>query len=138
MLYGVSRGAIASAVVAADEPRLRGLILIGGVYDLAAAWPALPAGIKHNVREEAGTSAEAFAARSALFVAGRIGTLVLILHGRRDANSPPDQAEKFAAALRDHGTNVALNWFDSGHIIPFKDRARAIEPFLQEILESRK
>lgn len=40
VLYGVSRGAIAASMVATEEPDLRALILVAGIYDLAAAHAA--------------------------------------------------------------------------------------------------
>lgn len=133
VLQGISRGAIAAAVVAADEPTLRALVLISGAYDMAAAYPLLPTGIAKNFAQEAGATAEAFAARSALPHADRIRAATLILHGRRDF-LPAAQAEALAAALAAHGRDVALALFDSGHFISRQDQLRTIKPFLSRVI----
>ncbi len=133
-LYGVSRGAIASAIVAAEEPELKALILLGGVYDYPSALAKIPPSIKQNIEKEAGTSSEALAARSSLGKSRSIRAATLILHGRHDENSPPDQAEALAAAMRVNGQDVSLEMIDSGHVIPFRERARAVDPFLARVL----
>jgi dipeptidyl aminopeptidase/acylaminoacyl peptidase len=51
-LYGVSRGATASAMVATREPQLRALILVAGIYDLGAAYPTGNVGFDANVVSE--------------------------------------------------------------------------------------
>ncbi|WP_425482721.1 alpha/beta hydrolase family protein [Chelativorans xinjiangense] len=38
VLYGVSRGATASAMVAAEDSDLRAVVLVAGIYDLAATY----------------------------------------------------------------------------------------------------
>lgn len=136
VLYGASRGAIASAMVAAEEPSLRALVLVAGTYDLGAAYAFTLPGIREVIEKEAGATPQAFAARSALRIADRIRTATLIMHGRHDDRLPPAQAEAFAAALERHGTDVSLVICDSGHVIPFGDRWEAIRPFLSRILAS--
>jgi dipeptidyl aminopeptidase/acylaminoacyl peptidase len=60
-IIGASRGAIAAAVAAADAPELGALVVSAGAYDLAAGYRDCPwAGIRKNIEQEAGTSAEAF------------------------------------------------------------------------------
>jgi dipeptidyl aminopeptidase/acylaminoacyl peptidase len=133
-LYGVSRGAIAAAVVAAQEPDLRGLILVAGIYDLGAAYPRLLPGMQVNLRAEAGLSPEALGSRSGLRTAASIHAAVLILHGRQDMRAPPDQAPMLADALRAQGADVTLRMFDTGHTIPFIDRAGPVNAFLARVL----
>jgi dipeptidyl aminopeptidase/acylaminoacyl peptidase len=95
-----SRGAIAAAVSAADAPELGALVVSAGVYDLAAAYRDCPwPGIRKNIEQEAGTSAEAFQARSALATAQLIRCQVLVMHGALDDRFRPEQAERFAEAL---------------------------------------
>lgn len=134
VLYGVSRGAIAGAMVAADEPDLRAVILVSGIYDLAAAFPTGNRGLDANIAAETGGSAAAFAARSALPRAQDMRSPTLILHGRSDDRAPAGQAEQLAAALARHGVKVRLKLFDAGHTIPIPQQWQEIEPFLAEVL----
>lgn len=136
VLIGVSRGAVVSSMVATEEPTLRGLILIAGVYDLTSAYPMLPAGIRLNLEAEAGTTPEAFAARSALPIAARIQAATLILHGRSDHRCPPSQAEALALELKKFETDVTLAMVDTGHAIPSHERQPFMMPFLTRVTEA--
>ncbi len=134
VLCGASRGAVACATAALREPGLRGLVLVAGVYDLGAAYPLLPAGVRANVAREAGTTAAAFAARSVLSEAARIRAATLILHGRHDDRCTVAQAQALARRLEEAGTPARLVLFESGHAIPVADQWRAIDRFLRELL----
>jgi dipeptidyl aminopeptidase/acylaminoacyl peptidase len=134
VLFGHSRGAIASGMVAAEEPSLRAVILMSGLYDMGALRPHPNPGIEALIQVESGGTPEALAARSPLRVAGRIGTPTLLLHGRLDPVAPPAQAETMATALRARGTDVTLALFDAGHSIPLRDRFSAIDPFLARVV----
>jgi dipeptidyl aminopeptidase/acylaminoacyl peptidase len=114
-----SRGAIAAAVAAAEAPELAALVLSAGVYDLAAGYRDCPwSGIRKNIEREAGTSDEAFQARSALFKAHLIRCPVLIMHGALDDRFAPGQAERFAQALARREAPVELKIFpDEEHVI---------------------
>ena len=114
-----SRGAVAAAVAAAEAPELGALVLTAGVYDLAAGYRDCPwSGIRRNIEREAGTSDEAFRARSALGVAHLIRCPVLITHGALDDRFAPEQAERFARALAAREAPVELKIFpDEGHAI---------------------
>jgi dipeptidyl aminopeptidase/acylaminoacyl peptidase len=114
-----SRGAIAAAVAAADAPELGALVLSAGVYDLATGYRDCPwSGIRTNIEREAGTSDEAFRARSALFRAHLIRCPVLIMHGALDDRFAPGQAERFAQALAGREVPVELKIFlDEEHVI---------------------
>jgi dipeptidyl aminopeptidase/acylaminoacyl peptidase len=118
-LIAGSRGAIAAAVAAAEAPELGALVLTAGVYDLAAGYRECPwSGIRRNIEREAGTSDEAFQARSALFKAHLIRCPVLIMHGAWDDRFAPGQAERFAQALAKREALVELKIFpDEGHVI---------------------
>ena len=65
-LFGYSRVAIVAAMVATLDPRLAAVVLGAGAYDFFAWRPRLP-GIARNLFAEAGMSAEAFTARSAIY-----------------------------------------------------------------------
>jgi len=134
VLCGASRGATACATAALREPDLRGLVLAAGLYDLAAAYPLLPPGIRANVAREAGNTAAAFAARSALPDAGLIRAATLILHGRNDDRCTLDQAQALASRLADAGSPVRLVLFESGHAIPVAAQWREIGRFLSALL----
>lgn len=133
ILYGLSRGAIASAMVATQDTNLRAVILAAGVYDLAAAYRTMSPGIRWNIEREAGTGSSDFAARSALYHADRIRSETLLLHGKRDDRAPIEQAEAMAKALADAGTEVSLKAFDSGHNIPHALTRTAIVPLLRKV-----
>lgn len=133
VLYGYSRGAIASAMVATQENNLRALILGAGVYDLEAAYRTASRGIRRSIEREAGTTSEAFAARSALRQADKIRSETLLLHGKHDDRAPVAQAEQLARALSDAGTAVSLHVFDCGHRIPPELSRAAMRPLLRKV-----
>jgi len=65
-LYGYSRGAIVASMVATQDPQLAAVVLGAGAYDFFRWYPTPLPGINANIEREAGTSAEAFRARSAI------------------------------------------------------------------------
>ncbi|MDI7863955.1 prolyl oligopeptidase family serine peptidase [Rhizobiaceae bacterium n13] len=136
-LFGNSRGAVASAMVATKIPDLGALILMSGVYDLKAAYQLSSAGIRQAIETEAGLSDKAFADRSALLHASKIRAETLILHGTRDDRAPFDQANKLAAELSKVGTAVTLRTFDCGHRIPQEQTAPALRDFLERIFAAK-
>ena len=133
ILYGYSRGAIASAMVASQDAHLRALILAAGVYDLEAAYRTASRGIRRSIEREAGMTSEAFAARSALRHADKIRSETLLLHGRHDDRAPVAQAEQLAKALSDAKIPVSLHVFDCGHSIPREFSSAAMRPLLRKV-----
>lgn len=133
VLFGNSRGAVASAMVAAQVSDLRAVILSSGVYDLKAAFEVSSQGLRGAIKSEAGLSHEAFAARSALHHVHGIRSEILLLHGRHDDRAPVDQAELFSDALSDAGVPVELHLFECGHQIPREYSRAALGPFLRRI-----
>ena len=119
-LYGVSRGAIASAMVATRHAQFKALVLVAGMYDLAESYPTGDPGLDQNIERETGATPDAFAARSALLHAEKIRAATLILHGENDVQGKSvDQARRLAAALRARGVDVREEIFPSvGHRIP--------------------
>lgn len=132
VLYGVSRGAIAAAMVATREPDLGGLILIAGVYDLAEAYQVTIPGIRANIEREAGLDVQAFSERSALYHADAIRAQTYILHGRSDERAPVVQAERLHESLACHA-NAQLFLFDCGHQVPFDLRRSAVRPLYDTV-----
>ena len=134
-VFGYSRGAIVAAMVATRDARLAGVVLGAGAYDVFAWYPTPMRGIDMNISREAGTSAAAFRARSALYHADRIRAPVLVLHGERDERIPVEQARVFAARLAAAGVPVRLKVFpDAAHGIPGEDLYREVDPFLARVL----
>ncbi|HET8670853.1 MAG TPA: alpha/beta fold hydrolase, partial [Candidatus Saccharimonadales bacterium] len=78
-LYGYSRGAIVASMVAAKDPKLAAIVLGAGAYDFFSWYPTPMRGIDANIRREAGTSPEAFRARSAIYHIDKIKSPVLLL-----------------------------------------------------------
>jgi dipeptidyl aminopeptidase/acylaminoacyl peptidase len=135
-IFGYSRGAIVASMVATRDAQLAGVILGAGAYDFFTWYPTPLRGIDRNISVEAGTSAAAFRARSALHHADRIRAPVLILHGERDERIPVGQAQAFAERLRAAGVPHRLKVFPgAGHGIPVEELYREVYPFLARVLE---
>jgi dipeptidyl aminopeptidase/acylaminoacyl peptidase len=134
-LYGYSRGAIVASMVATQDPQLAAVILGAGAYDFFRWYPPPLHGIDANIEREAGTSAEAFRARSALYHADKITAPVLLLHGAQDERVPVQQTEAFAEKLQAQGVPVKVKIFpDTKHGIPIEEQYREIYPFLEQYL----
>lgn len=130
VLYGNSRGAVASAMVAAKVTYLKAIILTGGVYDLRDAYMNSGRGIQHAIQKEAGLSVEAFLDRSALYHAHHIRSETLLLHGKYDDRASVDQAERFSEALASAGVPVKFHALDGGHRLPREQ----VTPILRDFL----
>lgn len=136
-LYGGSRGAIVSSMVATVEPTLAALVLRGGIYDLEDAYHRMPDdfGGKHNLEKEAGTSKQAFLDRSATLAPDEIYVPTLFFHGQQDPISPVDHARRLARRIHRAGTPVELAIFqDVGHRIPWELRRDKLLEFLEKSL----
>jgi dipeptidyl aminopeptidase/acylaminoacyl peptidase len=133
-LYGYSRGAIVAAMVATQDPRLAAVVLVAGVYDFFTWRPTLP-GISRNLFTEAGSSTEAFMARSAIYHVPQIRAAVLLLHGTTDERIPVQQSEIFAEKLRAAGVQYRLKEFPGApHGIPIDDQYREVYSFFDQFL----
>ena len=134
-LYGYSRGAIVASMVATKDPKLAAVVLGAGAYDFSSWYPTPLRGIDANIRREAGTSAEAFRDRSAIYHVGSIKAPVLLLHGAQDERIPVRQAETFFQKLKASGAAVEMKIFPKAtHSIPIEEQYREIYPFLAEFL----
>lgn len=134
-LYGVSRGANASAMVAVEEPDLAAIVLVGGMYDLKATFPTGLPELDENILKESGLSEEAATVRSALRHAHRIRMPVLFVHGALDDRSTVEQVSEFAAILRNNGVFVReAIYADKDHFVGRENIDRAMEPFLARVL----
>ena len=135
VLYGYSRGAIVASMVATKDPQLAAVVLGAGAYNFFSWYPTPLRGIDANIEREAGTSAEAFRSRSAIYHADKIKVPVLLLHGAQDERIPVQQTEAFAEQLKAHGIDVKLKIFpNTRHGIPIDEQYREIYPFLEQSL----
>lgn len=134
-IYGYSRGAVVASMVATKDPTLAAVVLGAGAYDFFSWYPTPLRGIDANIRQEAGTSAEAFRARSAIYHVDKIKAPILLLHGTQDERIPVRQAEAFFEKLKASGVKVEMKIFPkAGHGIPIDEQYREIYPFLEEFL----
>ncbi|CAH0246896.1 hypothetical protein SRABI05_02883 [Agrobacterium fabrum] len=130
VLYGNSRGAVASAMAATKVHDLKAIILTGGVYDLREAFKNSSRGVQQAIQIEAGLSDEAFLDRSALYHAHSIRSETLLLHGKYDDRASVDQAQRFSEALERAGVPVRFHAIDGGHRLPREQ----VTPILREFL----
>jgi pimeloyl-ACP methyl ester carboxylesterase len=135
VVYGVSRGAATASMVATADARITGLILVAGLYDLGEAYPTGDRRLDANIEREAGTSPEAYAARSALRRADRIRARALVLHGGDDLRGGSlDQARRLAARV-----GARLRVFEgTPHAIPIAAQWEEIDRFLADLRRGRR
>ncbi len=124
-LFGRSRGAVVSSMVATRDDQLAALVLSSGEYDLPAAVERMDednwihAGIKRNIVRESGGTPEALRARAALHAETPIRVPTLILHGDADVNTRFDSARALARSIRDAGASVEMVIYQgAGHRLP--------------------
>jgi dipeptidyl aminopeptidase/acylaminoacyl peptidase len=102
-IFGYSRGAMASAILATRLDDLGAAVSAAGIYDLRKEWETNPSeGIRANIEAETGSTHEALRERSALFMMEDLRCPLLILHGEKDENASVAQA----LALRDRLTEL--------------------------------
>lgn len=133
-LSGYSRGAIVASMVATRDQTLAAVVLGAGIYDFFKLYPTGIRGIDANIRNEAGTSDEAFRARSAAYHVEKINAPILMLHGAHDDRAPVQHAADFAETLKANGVRVRFKIFPAGHSIPVGEQYSEIYPFLREFL----
>src|SRR4030042_5102756 len=122
-LLGYSRGAIVASMVATRDQRLAAVVLGAGAYDFFKWYPTPIPGIDSNIKMEAGTSTEAFKARSSIYHIEKIRTPILLLHGARDERILVGQAEAFAERLKANGAVFKMRLFpNAGHSIPIDEQ----------------
>lgn len=132
-LCGWSRGAIVSACVAADEPDLRALVLVAGVYDFRD-WSAFTIkGLREVFLYETELGGEkAVRERSAILRADQIQAPTLILHGESDNRTGVQQAEALHRRLIEAGKSSRLVTYPGiGHATPPWQEGAEIMTFLK-------
>jgi dipeptidyl aminopeptidase/acylaminoacyl peptidase len=139
LIQGVSRGALVAGMVAAQDPSIKGIVLISGLYDLQAyashAKSAITVSIVDSMKAETGGTVEALKARSLLYSAQEIKAETLILNGARDDRTDPGQAQRLAEIINAHGGHArAIVYPEYGHQIPVEVRSKDIDPFIERVL----
>lgn len=140
LIQGVSLGAVTGALVAAENPRIAGLVLISGLYDLpsffAAPKSAGAAQVKSALVRQTGGGSEALRSRSALFSGRRIKASTLILNGAKDDRTDPDQARRLAGEIGAGGEQAQVRIYpEFGHEIPVKARQAETDAFIDTALK---
>lgn len=143
LIQGVSLGAVTGALVAEQDPQIAGLVLISGLYDLAAffAHPESAGALEVKAAAvlQTGGDPKALAARSALPGAARVHAATLILNGAKDDRTDPDQARRFGAAIVAGGGRAIVHIYpDFGHEIPVGARDAEISAFIDATLGARR
>lgn len=136
LIQGVSRGALVAGTVAAHDPSIRGIVLISGLYDLAAyaghAKSPMAVAIVDSMKAETGGTPDALKSRSLLTYAQDIKAQTLILNGARD---DPDQGRHLAETINAHGGHArAIVYPEFGHQIPVEARSKDVDPFIEQVL----
>jgi dienelactone hydrolase len=98
-IVGYSLGGYIALLTAAQEPRVRAVVIAAGGDLPAGAWSRM-------LR----TIADPTVAVKAL-----AGRPLLMLHGRSDRTIPPEQAERLFNAAN---PPKDIRWYDSGHVLP--------------------
>lgn len=133
-LYGLSRGATASAMVLVEEPTLAAAVLVSGMYDLGETFPTGLPILDENILQESGLSEKSLNVRSVLRHTDRIVTPILLVHGAQDDRAPIALARKFAKRLREAGVPAREAIFgEQGHGLPWSDIDREAVPFLADV-----
>ncbi len=108
-IFGDSRGATAAALLARKVPRVRGLILQSGVYDLTEVMPGedrdTPLSreqleLRKKIEREAGLNERDMKLRSPLLFSDELTCPIVFIHGTADQVVPISQMREFVKRLR--------------------------------------
>ena len=137
-LYGGSRGASVSAIVAAKDSHIAGAILKSGLYDFASAYQSYPlySAIKLTMIWEIGWNNEAaLKERSAINYADKIKVPLLVIHGTNDDRASMEYAKAFVKKVNESGGNAQFLPLESEHVIPMTKINPLLETFISKIME---
>jgi dipeptidyl aminopeptidase/acylaminoacyl peptidase len=137
-LWGISRGAMAAALVASNHPDwFDAIVLQAGTYDFRSSYETTLPRIRENIdREVSHLDDEAFRQRTSLVKIGRVKAPILVLHGIHDESVPVEQAYRLKEALDRSGADYHLELVDSNHYITQQTLTSSTLPFLRKhILE---
>lgn len=143
IIEGISRGAVVAGFVAAKKPTIKGVILISGVFDFIkyqvdAKTDNSRKSIINSIKEEIGHSEDSLYNRSLINFAKNIKANTLILNGKNDEKTVPQQARELANEINKHGGNATFVIFkNSGHHIPVDERNKIIDQFISKTIISK-
>jgi pimeloyl-ACP methyl ester carboxylesterase len=112
-VWGVQSGATVAALLAAQQPGLRALVLESGCYDPLACFPWADSPRYVRTSEAGGDHRAEWRARAPALAVNKIRAPTLVVHGGKDAAAPAQQAHTFAAALKAQGTDVTEQTFET-------------------------
>jgi len=133
-LYGGSRGAVVSSMVATKQSGLAGVILKSGVYDFIKAYKSYSwfNSIKLSMLWEIGwPSEEKLKSRSAFYFADQIKIPLLVIHGTEDDRADIESAKEFVSKINAAGGQAEFLSVKSEHIIP----TTVIEPYMEDFFK---
>lgn len=134
-IWGISRGATAAALLAAQRP-LTALVLQSGVFDPSTAYRATRSDSLRRALDKEGKSNGGWNARSAIKVAHRIKTPVLFIHGEADTEAVANQSLDLAGKLRASGGTVQMQLVPKvGHAVPSSVSYPFVTAFLKPYLK---
>ncbi len=129
--WGVSRGATAVLLLAAQRPDIGSVVSESATYDLWATYRQASADDRRTLVAEAGRDSAAWRARSPLVAADKLAATVLVLHGAKDEVAPVEASRAMAMALTAHGGHVERGEAASGsHRLNPRDGSRLALEFL--------
>jgi len=133
-VMGFSRGAINAFRTAILEPNIKGLILWGGVADLAATYverPELQKMLRRVLRGSPQTAAAAYSVRSAISQVHAISCPTLLVHGTADVQVDVRHARKLYIAMRAANKSVTAHLYEGyGHHLPEPVFSAVVERWL--------
>jgi dipeptidyl aminopeptidase/acylaminoacyl peptidase len=136
-IYGGSRGAVIASMIATKNIDLSGIVLKSGVYDFVEWSNSRPwyDGIKLDMLWEIGwLNEEKLKDRSAYYLAEKIKTPALVIHGSRDDRAPSELAEKFVRKINVSGGSAQFIKIESEHVIPMPKINGLMEEFFKKHL----
>jgi dienelactone hydrolase len=122
---------------ATNDAQLAAVVLGAGAYDGVRWSPTGIHGLDATIRQEAGPSAEALRARSALDQADKLKAPVLWLHGAWAERIAVRQTDALAETLNAHGVAVPLTMFPHATPrLPMAEHDPASSPLLEPSLRA--
>jgi dipeptidyl aminopeptidase/acylaminoacyl peptidase len=131
-VWGISRGAMAAALLAADMPNtFDAVVLQSGIYDFKTFTETTLPGIKESIHDEVELNDQAIKQRTCLEGIAKTKAPILVLHGNEDKNVPVQQAKELERALRDAGRNDEVHIISGEHMITRGTLKQFTLPFLE-------
>lgn len=136
-VYGGSRGAVVAALLSTQR-NFTAIVLKSGLYDFEQAYNDYGwfNSIKLSMLWELGfNNTESLKKRSAILLADKIKTPILIIHGKTDDRASIQIAERFADKVKLSGGSVKMIELESEHFIPMDKITPYMEDFFKGIIK---